>query len=411
MGTPPSSVRPSSSEGSQEGSSKKYSPSAPASSRQDHPRYRTKPCKHDLEGQFPRGDQCSYIHAPRPIMMVPGPFSPVYYSYASNTVLSPVLQDAVLQNPSYVMGTGWPSHDVVDAGTPVAPPSTPQLAAEVDAAFQSLSYRARHGRSNRGRPSRVCHYRTKPCSFYAGGKGHCVKGDRCNFRHDLSIPSVPTDVETESSVGADTSTASESDHEASVDNPHSPSTAKQDRRNYYPISWRVVSGGVMMSGPREICQDYMAGRCADGLDCKFSHPTSGDESEPTMLSEVLMSPFYTPSLSPAPPVGLFHVPMLLQPPPRSQAPWAMSDARDKRQVRSRGGLGQLYDGETLLPVINLVENADEAAQLQEVDATSEPREDVKLLSARSIPRPVSTPPATAISFVKIARIFPAESPC
>ena len=43
--------------------------------------------------------------------------------------------------------------------------------------------------------------------------------------------------------------------------------------NFYPVTWRVVGGGVMMSGRREPCEAFMAtGRCADGADCRFAHP-------------------------------------------------------------------------------------------------------------------------------------------
>lgn len=60
--------------------------------------------------------------------------------------------------------------------------------------------------------------------------------------------------------------------------------------NFYPITWRVVGGGVMMGGQREyqcnrlfdiiaeakgigeVCQEYMAGRCHEGNDCKYAHP-------------------------------------------------------------------------------------------------------------------------------------------
>ncbi|KAI6098109.1 hypothetical protein F5141DRAFT_438298 [Pisolithus sp. B1] len=44
-------------------------------------------------------------------------------------------------------------------------------------------------------------------------------------------------------------------------------------KDFYPITWRVIGGGVMMGGERRICDAFVAGRCRDGDDCKFAHET------------------------------------------------------------------------------------------------------------------------------------------
>lgn len=75
--------------------------------------------------------------------------------------------------------------------------------------------------------------------------------------HDIR-PLYPTaETETESSVGAPDS-ASEADttgseqHEWQSQSEERPrDSSKGERGNYYPITWRVIGGGVMMSGPRE----------------------------------------------------------------------------------------------------------------------------------------------------------------
>ncbi|KAI6151377.1 hypothetical protein EDD17DRAFT_1141366 [Pisolithus thermaeus] len=65
-------------------------------------------------------------------------------------------------------------------------------------------------------------------------------------------------------------------------------------KDFYPITWRVIGGGVMMGGERRICDAFIAGRCRDGDDCKFAHETeletdreldaSGARTRPPLLT-------------------------------------------------------------------------------------------------------------------------------
>jgi len=70
------------------------------------------------------------------------------------------------------------------------------------------------------------------------------------------------------------------------------------KRGIYPITWRVIGGGVMMGGHRkclalpprflpltphtyiigEVCVQYLDGTCTDGDDCRFSHVTDSAPS-------------------------------------------------------------------------------------------------------------------------------------
>lgn len=75
--------------------------------------------------------------------------------------------------------------------------------------------------------------------------------------HDIR-PLYPTaETETESSVGApdnasEADTAGSEQHEWQSQSEERPrDSGKGERGNYYPITWRVIGGGVMMSGPRE----------------------------------------------------------------------------------------------------------------------------------------------------------------
>lgn len=78
--------------------------------------------------------------------------------------------------------------------------------------------------------------------------------------HEYTTSPPAGDTETESSSGA-LDSASDSEHSASSDELQQNASMAlcaykgmeddQERSNYYPISWRVVSGGVKMSGSRK----------------------------------------------------------------------------------------------------------------------------------------------------------------
>jgi hypothetical protein len=69
---------------------------------------------------------------------------------------------------------------------------------------------------------------------------------------------------------------------------------EKKKHGFYPISWRVIGGGVMMSGKRmfyglwiippfhlcyagEFCHSYAAGYCDKGDDCPFAHDSESDD--------------------------------------------------------------------------------------------------------------------------------------
>lgn len=80
--------------------------------------------------------------------------------------------------------------------------------------------------------------------------------------HGPSGPTAAIETETESSVdvfdtssdSGQSSTAKEdlSDLSATkAEEPINDEDATQERTNFYPITWRVIGGGVMMSGSRQ----------------------------------------------------------------------------------------------------------------------------------------------------------------
>ncbi|KAH7914248.1 hypothetical protein BJ138DRAFT_433902 [Hygrophoropsis aurantiaca] len=105
-------------------------------------------------------------------------------------------------------------------------------------------------------------YKTKPCKFFTA-QGTCVNGDMCTFIHGNPNKSKP-----EIHRVADVDVC-----ESRPDLPAKPASVYEDAkaRDYYPIPWRVVGGGVMMGGDRPRCKAYSTGYCKHGDDCKFAH--------------------------------------------------------------------------------------------------------------------------------------------
>ncbi|KAG2155776.1 uncharacterized protein EDB93DRAFT_51324 [Suillus bovinus] len=102
-------------------------------------------------------------------------------------------------------------------------------------------------------------YRTKPCKFFSTRKT-CPNGNRCMFFHDLEK----------------SKRAKKADNQARSTGPShlppKPRSLKEEfkARDYYPITWRVIGGGVMMGLP---CKAPAAGYCSDGENCKLAHET------------------------------------------------------------------------------------------------------------------------------------------
>ncbi|KAJ6585301.1 hypothetical protein B0H19DRAFT_418206 [Mycena capillaripes] len=87
---------------------------------------------------------------------------------------------------------------------------------------------------------RLANYRTKPCRYFTAG-AVCPNGDACTFIHGdpdkiHKPPSPPPEP------------AAKFQHEL----PSRPLSVKEEntRKGYFPISWRVIGGGVLLSGTK-----------------------------------------------------------------------------------------------------------------------------------------------------------------
>ncbi|KAJ7791203.1 hypothetical protein B0H14DRAFT_2936470 [Mycena olivaceomarginata] len=89
---------------------------------------------------------------------------------------------------------------------------------------------------------RLAHYRTKPCRYIQAGTV-CPNGDACTLCMNLRLRRPPESTKLQ--------------HEL----PPKPLSSKEEnRKEYFPISWRVIGGGVRVSGakgtlPRIICRN------------------------------------------------------------------------------------------------------------------------------------------------------------
>ncbi|KAF7980638.1 hypothetical protein HWV62_37444 [Athelia sp. TMB] len=92
--------------------------------------------------------------------------------------------------------------------------------------------------------------------------------------HDVTVANQPTVVGT----GSSSSSSSAALAQPPAELPRKPLSVIEEKKSqgFYPISWRVIGGGVMMGGSREICRAFTAGRCDKGEDCPFAHEVEYD---------------------------------------------------------------------------------------------------------------------------------------
>lgn len=113
-------------------------------------------------------------------------------------------------------------------------------------------------------------YRTKPCKFFSTRKT-CSEGNKCRFIHDVE----------KSKQARKADGPSQAHRTTPSELPSTPCSLQEElkARNYYPITWRVIGGGVMMGGYRLPCKAFAAGYCPDGNDCRLAHETEVWTSE------------------------------------------------------------------------------------------------------------------------------------
>ncbi|KAG1882668.1 hypothetical protein F4604DRAFT_346273 [Suillus subluteus] len=108
-------------------------------------------------------------------------------------------------------------------------------------------------------------YRTKPCKFFSAHKT-CPGGNKCKFFHDVEKGKREKKADNQA-YGT-----------ASSHLPPKPRSLQEElmARDYYPITWRVIGGGVMMGLH---CKAFAAGYCPDGKNCRLAHETEVWTSE------------------------------------------------------------------------------------------------------------------------------------
>jgi len=88
---------------------------------------------------------------------------------------------------------------------------------------------------------KMLHFKTKPCKFYKTNQV-CPNGDLCTFIHD----------EPEGRPVSAQASNVEDTIKSQPELPSKPVSVREEntKKGFFPISWRVIGGGVLLSGPR-----------------------------------------------------------------------------------------------------------------------------------------------------------------
>ncbi|KAI9508867.1 hypothetical protein F5148DRAFT_831701 [Russula earlei] len=127
----------------------------------------------------------------------------------------------------------------------------------------------RHGMSTR----KLKALKTKHCKFFKKD-GRCPQGSLCTFIHDPSAIQSP---KSEQESPLDTSCYSS---EAPSGSEAGSYVGDDHGQNIHPVTWRVIGGGVMMGGRREVCPQFKDGVCPEGDDCPYAHLRDDDTQTP-----------------------------------------------------------------------------------------------------------------------------------
>jgi len=122
--------------------------------------------------------------------------------------------------------------------------------------------------------------KTKQCKFFKKD-GRCPQGTLCTFIHDSSVVQSSQPEQESPSDGSAGSPLSASEPRSKFDEEH--------EQNIYPVTWRVIGGGVMMGGQRAICTRHKDGVCPNSDECPYIHPWEDDIRAPIEATSSLTS--------------------------------------------------------------------------------------------------------------------------
>ncbi|KAL6303185.1 hypothetical protein BKA93DRAFT_826864 [Sparassis latifolia] len=295
--------------------------------------------------------------------------------------------------------------------TPPPPPGTPNFvdtadlswefipeptsASTVSTILSPIEHKPRHSLAHRS-----LFYKTKPCKFYHEN-GLCIKGDQCSFIHDTAAE------RTDHAFAEDVASTDAKGPDRTQHRLPSKSVIRREEnheRNFFPVTWRVIGGGVMMSGKREICSDFMAGHCGEGDDCKYAHLENYGQARNSLTEHSHPAPHNAFALSPTlsedfvyPSVPLFP-PISIESAPRPKRVRKLTILKTTQHGEEGYSSHRVFDGDTLLER--------DATPYKETTVT----QDSAVLSARLLVRPMSTPPTPVSRGSSMVRLFSAEMP-
>lgn len=115
-------------------------------------------------------------------------------------------------------------------------------------------------------------YKTKPCKFWMAD-GTCTAGATCTFRHDEPMPMSITPFEVSTTA------------EMRAPQPQQPSS----NENYFPISWRVIGGGVIIGSnkaPSATSESSILDAQGESLDVSDPPPEKATRPPPPLKGPV-----------------------------------------------------------------------------------------------------------------------------
>lgn len=165
----------------------------------------------------------------------------------------------------------------------------------------------------------------------------------------------------------------------------------------------------------------MSGHCSEGLDCKFSHPCAADELQEIDDTPSPSDPYYSflDHWSPVSPLYINPFASTHMAPPSPILETELNNIQKRLKTLTIDTVtahhhGQclpaccILDGNTLLPrdtYSDKLSDDGSSSPFQSRPNSPQPsKEDTLQVDARTITRPMSTPPSTTSSFPKVVRV-------
>lgn len=135
----------------------------------------------------------------------------------------------------------YSSKNALGSISPASPVDGPHSVHSSKHASPILNYSTSPAHTPRTRPRsnsryKTCNYKTKLCKYFSV-HGACPNGNECTFIHEEPVPKFPASATQNVKLPPGL--------------PPKPISRQEEnrKRNYFPVSWRVIGGGVLIGDP------------------------------------------------------------------------------------------------------------------------------------------------------------------